>query len=153
MDVTHDRWAVRATRSPPALQLLWSSRIGGGPPIVAAGLVWTIGQNNGMLYGLDPATGRIRQQVAMGRPANHFPTPSVGDGLLLAAGAQNVVTFAAPALGAASAPTAAGTAEHSKCLPYSPPIHLRRRYIAAIAFGAVVVIAAIGWLLWRRIRH
>jgi outer membrane protein assembly factor BamB len=143
--------AVRASRSPPALKLLWSSGIGGGPPIVAAGLVWTIGQDNGMLYGLDPATGRVRQQVAMGRPANHFPTPSVGDGLLLAACAQNVVAFAAPAPGAA--PTAAGTAKHSACQPYTPPIHLRRRYIAAIALGAVVIIAAIGLLLWRRIRR
>ena len=57
--------AVRASRSPPALRLLWSSGIGGGPPIVAAGLVWTIGQN-GVLYGLDPATGRVRQQTVIG---------------------------------------------------------------------------------------
>ena len=54
--------AVRVTQSPPALHLLWSSGTGGGPPIVAAGLVWTIGQN-GVLYGLDPATGQVRQQV------------------------------------------------------------------------------------------
>ena len=92
--------AVRVTPSPPGLHLLWSSGTGGGPPIVAAGLVWTIGQN-GVLYGLDPATGQVRQQVAMGTPANHFPTPSVGDGLLLAACAENVVAFAAPASGAA----------------------------------------------------
>ena len=78
--------AVRATGSPPALHLLWSSGTGGGPPIAAAGLVWTIGQN-GTLYGLDPATGQVRQQVAIGMPANHFPTPSLGDGLLLAASA------------------------------------------------------------------
>ena len=43
--------AVRATRSPPALRVLWSSGTGGGPPITAAGLVWTMGQN-GTLYGL-----------------------------------------------------------------------------------------------------
>ncbi|HJY57868.1 MAG TPA: PQQ-binding-like beta-propeller repeat protein, partial [Streptosporangiaceae bacterium] len=36
--------AVQATSSPPALHLLWSSGTGGGPPIVAAGLVWTMGQ-------------------------------------------------------------------------------------------------------------
>ena len=73
--------AVRATNSPPAPYPLWSSGVGGGPPIVAAGLVWTVGQNGG-LYGLDPATGRVRQQVTIGVPANHFPTPSAGDGLL-----------------------------------------------------------------------
>lgn len=142
--------AVEATRSPPALHLLWSSGTGGGPPIVAAGLVWTIGQN-GTLYGLDPATGKVRQQVTIGGPANHFPTPSVGDGLLLAACADNVVAFAAPA--AATAP-AAGAARHTGCQAYSAaaaaPTHLRRRYTAAIALGALVVIAGLGWFLWRR---
>ena len=87
--------AVRATQSPSALHLLWSSGTGGGPPIVAAGLVWTVGQN-GLLYGLDPATGKVRQQVAIGTPANHFPTLGAGDGLLVAACALNVVAFAAP---------------------------------------------------------
>ena len=143
--------AVRVTPSPPGLHLLWSSGTGGGPPIVAAGLVWTIGQN-GVLYGLDPATGRVRQQVAIGTPANHFPTPSVGDGLLLAACAQNVVAFAAPASGGATTP-AAGQARAVDCRAYSAPAapaHLRRRYIAAIAFGALVVIAGLGWFLWRR---
>jgi outer membrane protein assembly factor BamB len=89
--------AVQATSSPAALHLLWSSGTGGGPPIVAAGLVWTMGQN-GVLYGLDPATGRVRQQVTVGAPANHFPTPSVGDGLLIAACADNVIAFAGLAL-------------------------------------------------------
>jgi outer membrane protein assembly factor BamB len=85
--------AVKAIRSPPALRLLWtSSNAGGGPPIVAGGLVWTIAQN-GKLYGLDPATGKIRQEAAIGVPANHFPTPGIGAGLLLAPSAQNVVAF------------------------------------------------------------
>jgi hypothetical protein len=86
--------AVRATRSPPALHLTWSSGVGGGPPVVAGGLVWTIGQN-GELYGLSPATGKIRQQADIGTPANHFPTPGIGAGLLLAPSARNVIAFRA----------------------------------------------------------
>jgi len=86
--------AVAVTASPPGLRLLWSSGTGGGPPIVAGGLVWTIGQD-GTLFGLDPATGALRRQAAIGAPANHFPTPSVGDGLLLAPSAQQVVAFRA----------------------------------------------------------
>jgi outer membrane protein assembly factor BamB len=86
--------AIQVTASPPELSLLWSSKVGGGPPIVAAGLVWTIGQN-GTLYGLDPSTGAVRQQASIGVPANHFPTPSVGDGLLLAPSANRVVAFSA----------------------------------------------------------
>jgi outer membrane protein assembly factor BamB len=127
--------AIRATSSSPALHLLWSSGAGGGPPIVAAGLVWTIGQN-GVLYGLDPATGTVRQQVTIGVPANHFPTPSVADGLLLAPAADHVVAFAAPAPG--TQPTPAASA------------HAAGRFPAAAAFGAAVVVIGLGWLLSRR---
>jgi outer membrane protein assembly factor BamB len=145
--------AVQATSSPPALRLLWSSGTGGGPPIVAAGLVWTIGQN-GIMYGLDPATGTVRQQVTTGVPANHFPTPSVAAGLLIAPAADNVVAFAAPAPGAqpATAPAAGSSQPSSGPAHTAPaaPAHFRRRYIAAIALAALLVIVGGGWLLWRR---
>ncbi len=101
--------AVDASASPAGLRLLWRSSVGGGPPIVAGGLVWTIG-SDGVLYGLDPQSGATRAQVAIGRPANHFPTPSVGAGLLLAASADRVVAFTA-----SSGPSSAGvttTAPH-----------------------------------------
>jgi outer membrane protein assembly factor BamB len=131
--------AVRAVKSPAALHLLWSSGTGGGPPIVAAGLVWTIGQN-GMLYGLDPATGAVRQQASIGVPANHFPTPSAADGLLLAPSADQVVAFAAAAHAPATSPTPAA----SGVFP-----------VAAIAvgvgvFGVLAVIGATFWLGRRR---
>jgi outer membrane protein assembly factor BamB len=84
--------AVRVTTSPASLRVLWNAKVGGGPPIYAAGLVWTIGQN-GILYGLNPKTGAVRQQASIGAVANHFPTPSVGDSLLLAPSATRVVAF------------------------------------------------------------
>jgi outer membrane protein assembly factor BamB len=130
--------AVRAVKSPAALHLLWSSGTGGGPPIVAAGLVWTIGQN-GTLYALDPATGTVRQQASIGVPANHFATPSAADGLLLAPSADQVVAFAAAAHAPTSNPTPSGGV-----FP-----------IAAIAItvgvvGVLVVIGASFWLGRRR---
>ena len=64
--------AVSVGASPPDLRLAWSSGRGGGPPIVAAGLVWTIGQD-GTLYGLDPATGSVRQQAAIGSAGQPLP--------------------------------------------------------------------------------
>jgi len=88
--------ALRVTSSPPTLKVLWQSSVGGGPVIVAARLVWTIGQS-GVLYGLNPSTGHVRQQASVGVPSNHFPTPSVGDGLLLVASATRVVAFHASA--------------------------------------------------------
>ena len=144
--------AVRASSSPPRLRLLWRTRTGGGPPIVAAGLVWTIGQD-GKLYGLDPATGKTRRQASIGVPANHFPTPGVGDGLLLAACAQNVVAFSAPGTGGQHAATQ--TPKPSTSCNYSapaPPVS-GGKTIAAIALLAVaglVIIAGVALLLLRR---
>jgi outer membrane protein assembly factor BamB len=92
--------ALRVTTSPASLQVRWRARVGGGPPIVVANRVWTIGQD-GMLYGLDPASGAVRQQAAIGAVANHFPTPSAGVGLLLAPAANRVVAFRAAPTGSA----------------------------------------------------
>jgi outer membrane protein assembly factor BamB len=126
--------AVKATRSPPALHLLWTSSVGGGPPIMAGRLVWTIGQN-GKLYGLDPATGKIRQKATIGAPKNHFPTPGIGAGLLLAASAQNVIAFRTSAAGAGTISSAAQGA--------GPATGWRT--IAAV-LACLVAVGAFSWL-------
>ncbi len=145
--------AVQASSSPPRLRLLWQSGTGGGPPILAAGLVWTIGQD-GILYGLDPATGRTRHQASIGVPANHFPTPGVGDGLLLAACAQNVIAFDAPGTGASHAATQ--TPRPSKSCDYTapaPPVSKRAiAAVAALAVAGLAIIAVVAWLFLRRLR-
>ncbi len=75
------------------LTVNWKASVSSaGPPIVAGGLVWVIDQS-GHLDSLDPSTGAITQQLSIGSPANHFPTASVGDGLLLAPAANAVVAF------------------------------------------------------------
>jgi len=139
--------AVKATSSPPSLHLLWSSGVGGGPPIVAGGLVWTIGQD-GKLYGLDPATGKVRQQATIGTPANHFPTPGIGDGLLLAACAQNVIAFRTGTTGTSPATTATGAAASGNCRYTPPAAPVGRRRIAEIAVACLVAIVIFGWFAW-----
>ncbi len=85
---------------------LWQTPTGSsGPPVVADNLVWTIDKDNGTLYGLDPAAGHASQRFPIGAEANHFPTPSVADGLLLAPSADQVHAFDGPA-GPPPAPTA-----------------------------------------------
>jgi outer membrane protein assembly factor BamB len=153
--------AVHAARSAAALRLLWSSGTGGGPPIAAAGLIWTIGQN-GTLYGLSPATGQVRQQAPIGVPANHFPTPSVGDGLLLAPAADQVVAFSATAPGiSASTPATASSPAPARSPGPAPARGPARHSPAAgrghggpAAVGGVLVglaaLGGIGLLIGRR---
>jgi len=141
--------AVQASRSPPALRVLWSSGVSGGPPILAAGLVWTVG-HNGVLYGLDPATGRIRQQAPIGVPANHFPTASVAGGLLLAPAARRVVAFSTARPGPPATASPPPSPSHPVSQPQTPAGGLPAGAIAGIVAGALVVIGGIGWLLWRR---
>ena len=45
------------------------------------------------MFGLNPANGGEAETVSVGGQANHFPTPSVGDGLLLAPNTDQVVAF------------------------------------------------------------
>jgi outer membrane protein assembly factor BamB len=115
--------AVQVSASPVGLRLLWSSGQGGGPPIIAGGLVWSVSQS-GKVVGLDPSTGTVRQQSSVGKQANHFPTPSVGDGLLLVPTAETVVAFTATQGTAASTTTSSTrppstTSKHAIAAPRS----------------------------------
>jgi outer membrane protein assembly factor BamB len=149
--------AVQVSDSPAGLHLLWASSVGGGPPVVAAGLVWTIG-SDGVLYGLAPTSGAVREQATIGAPANHFPTPSVGADLLLAPSANRVVAFTA-----SSTTTPRSTTTSTTGLPSTPgrPTTTTARppsgssdpwVIAAAAVGGLVVLGAATWILTRRRR-
>jgi hypothetical protein len=87
-----------ATAQPNNVSVLWHTNTGaGGPPIVAGGLVWTIAPGSGTLFGLDPGSGNSVQSFALGAEANHFPTATVADGLLLAPSSTQVHAFVGPA--------------------------------------------------------
>ncbi len=146
--------AVRASASPPGLTLLWSSSVGGGPPIVAAGLVWTIGQD-GVLYGLNPTTGVAQDQAPVGAPANDFPTPSVDDGVLLAPAADHVVAFSAPSAAAptTTTTTTAPTTTVPRVTTTSPPAHQGGSSPWAIVAVVVVALALAGVLTWFLLRR
>jgi outer membrane protein assembly factor BamB len=88
--------ALRVGTSPPSVTKLWQTSTGSkGPAILAGGLVWTLSLS-GVLSGLDPTSGATKQQLRTGSLSNHFPTPSVGDHLLLVAASTDVVAFKGP---------------------------------------------------------
>jgi len=88
--------AIRVSTTAPYLQQLWTDNDGAaGGPIIADGLVWSIGGD--AVHGLDPATGHQVVSIPFGHYANHFPTPSVADGLLLLPGTNQVFAFMGPA--------------------------------------------------------
>jgi outer membrane protein assembly factor BamB len=50
-----------------------------GSPVVGGAAVWTVDYDGGVLYALDPATGAVRQQLAVGE-APHFASPTLAGG-------------------------------------------------------------------------
>jgi hypothetical protein len=142
--------AVQTTDSPAGLRLLWSASVGGGPPIVAGGLVWTIG-SNGVLYGLNPTSGAVEDHATIGAPANHFPTPSVGAGLLLAPTAQRVVAIMATTSGTAPAATTTSPGPSTTMPAAAAPTDGTNPWIIAAAIvGAIAVLGVLTWLIRRR---
>lgn len=89
--------AVKVSTKAPYLKQLWTDDDGAaGGPIIADGLVWTIGGDNAV-HGLNPANGDAVISILFGGYANHFPTPPVGDGLLLLPCTDKLFAFMGPA--------------------------------------------------------
>ena len=148
--------AVQVSASPAGLHLLWSASVGGGPPVVAAGLVWTIG-SNGVLYGLNASSGAVEERATIGTPANHFPTPSFGADLLLAPSANQVVAFAASSEAAPTTTTTTTPVPSSTTLPRTALPAVRSDgtnpwIIAAAIVGGIAILGVLIWLRRRRRR-
>jgi outer membrane protein assembly factor BamB len=90
-----------------------------GPPIVSAGLVWTVatgGFSGGgtKLYGLDPATGSPRYTETLPSPViDHFASPSAAGGRLFVASGCSVTAYdvselSTPPTGSGDSPVGCG---------------------------------------------
>jgi hypothetical protein len=111
--------------NPPTISVNWAAANGAnGPPIYASGLVWTV-DGNGNLSGLDPTHGNVVvSETTNGGEDNHFPTPTVADGLMLVPTSNQVFAYDGPA-----------------GLPPSPGLpHGATRYWVATATGGVYAI-------------
>jgi outer membrane protein assembly factor BamB len=89
--------AIKVLPKAPYLKVLWTDSDGAsGAPIIADGLIWTIG-GDGSVHALNPANGKEVFAIPYGGSVNHFPTPTIADGLLLLPGDNTVIAFKGPA--------------------------------------------------------
>jgi outer membrane protein assembly factor BamB len=72
------------------LQQVWKQGAAQLPPILAGRGLWAVG--GGVLYQLDPHSGRVRFSASIGDPA-HFATPAAGGGRIFVAGGGRVYAF------------------------------------------------------------
>ena len=82
--------AVRV--SPGALRLIWRGPgAADGSPVAGGGAVWVTANAAGVLYELDPASGRVRQHIALGTSLPHFASPALSGGLVLVGTLHGVI--------------------------------------------------------------
>ena len=88
---------LRAVRVAPdgSIHLAWHTASGAdGPPVVGGAAVWSVDLGTGVLYRLDPATGRATAHVAVGT-VPHFASPALWNGKVLVGTMQGVVAVGA----------------------------------------------------------
>jgi outer membrane protein assembly factor BamB len=73
----------------------WESKsdVGGGPPVIGGGAVWSANWYNGQLYALDPATGAGLASISVGA-LPHFASPTLWGGQVLLGTMSGVVAIA-----------------------------------------------------------
>ncbi|MFI5259945.1 MAG: PQQ-binding-like beta-propeller repeat protein [Candidatus Limnocylindrales bacterium] len=75
-----------------ALDVGWltNNGVGGGPPVIGGGAVWSLNADDGRLYALDPASGSAVTSVSIGE-LPHFASPTLWDGQVLVGTMSGVV--------------------------------------------------------------
>jgi hypothetical protein len=137
-----------------------------GPPIVSAGVVWTVatgGFEGGgtTMYGFDPASGQPRYFVALPSPViDHFASPSAAGGRLFVASGSSVTAYritqlaagetaAAPGGGATapSGPTATTSSPTSVPVPivlHGTHLHASTRGVVRVALRCIAPAGSCG---------
>jgi len=86
----------------PSFTSVWSGPAGSiGAPIVAGGLVWSMGWNSSQLYAMYASTGELRLLVSLPQTPMHFSTPSSGDSEVFVPDGTDILAFGS-ACGASS---------------------------------------------------
>ncbi|HEY1168744.1 MAG TPA: PQQ-binding-like beta-propeller repeat protein [Candidatus Limnocylindrales bacterium] len=70
------------------------SGVGGGPPVIGGGAIWSLNVDGGRLYALDPATGGVLASISVGS-LPHFASPTLWGGWVLIGTMSGVVAVKA----------------------------------------------------------
>lgn len=74
------------------IRLLWRGPAAAdGSPVIGGHAVWVTANQAGVLYELNPSTGRVRYRIALGASLPHFASPSLAGGLVLTGTTHGVV--------------------------------------------------------------
>jgi outer membrane protein assembly factor BamB len=74
------------------IKVLWRGPPGAaGSPVLGGGAVWVPDWTTGVLYQLDPGTGRVRHKIRLGSALPHFASPSLSGPLALVGTLRGVV--------------------------------------------------------------
>jgi outer membrane protein assembly factor BamB len=90
--------AVRYSAGSPYGTEVWNQSASNGPAVYADGHVWTISGSGGSsgsstLFALNPNTGNVQLQYNFGAEQNHFPTPAIGDNMVVVASTTSLLAF------------------------------------------------------------
>ena len=74
------------------IKVLWRGPPGAaGSPVLGGGVVWVPDWTTGLLYQLDPGTGRVRHRISLGSALPHFASPSLSGPFVLVGTMHGVV--------------------------------------------------------------
>jgi hypothetical protein len=79
-----------------SISVAWRAAPHTASPIVAAGAVWAIDGDAGMLYGMDISSGAVLYKASVGT-ARHFSTPAASEGFIVAPAGKSVVAVSTAA--------------------------------------------------------
>jgi outer membrane protein assembly factor BamB len=71
----------------------WTSFGESGPPIIAAGAVWSV-RSDGRITALDPKTGKKRFESSISRPVSRFVTTAAANGRIFVPEGNKITAFA-----------------------------------------------------------
>ncbi|HEX9063824.1 MAG TPA: PQQ-binding-like beta-propeller repeat protein [Streptosporangiaceae bacterium] len=74
------------------IQVAWRGpAVADGSPVIGGHAVWVTGNQAGLLFELNPATGRVQDKIALGAALPHFASPSLAGRFVLTGTLDGVV--------------------------------------------------------------